>query len=57
MKDDEQIDLTRDEGLDKEDVVEETDERRRQEVGKDRIMRGAKIEAKYEYELKGIAGD
>lgn len=48
MKDDEQIDLTRDEGLDKKDVVEETDERRRQEVGKNRIMRGAEIEAKYE---------
>lgn len=55
MKDDDQIDLTRDESLDKEDVVEETDERRRQEVGKDRIMRGAKIEAKYEYEFKGIS--
>lgn len=53
-KDDEQIDLTRDEGLHKEDV-EETDERRRQEVGKDRIMRGAKIEAKYEYELKRMS--
>lgn len=54
MEDSEQTDITKDEWSDKEEVMEETGGRRRQEVGKDRAIKGARTEAKYEQELNGM---
>lgn len=54
MQDSEQTDITKDEWSDKEEVTEETGGRRRQEVGKDHAIKGARTEAKYEQELNGM---